>query len=106
MASSREYHDYIMELLGGLYDIDSRYMMGEYVIYYHGKVFGGIYDDRFLIKKTPTSERMLPDAERTLPYPDGSEMIAVDSEDSEFLCEIVDAMIDEVPATKKRRKKR
>lgn len=62
MASSREYLEYVLELLSDLDDIDYRAMMGEYVIYYRSKVFGGVYDDRFLIKPTKSVLEMMPDA--------------------------------------------
>ena len=67
MASSKEYLDYILEQLSGIDDISYRTMMGEYIIYYKGKVIGGIYDNRFLVKETKSSALMLKDAPR-LPH--------------------------------------
>ena len=78
MASSKEYLDFIMDQLSGLDDITSRKMMGEYIIYYSGKVVGGIYDDRFLVKVTKSSEAILPDAPRELPYEGAKPMILVE----------------------------
>ena len=91
--------------LSGLDDISYRAMMGEYIIYYRGKVVGGIYDDRFLVKSVKTAVAMMPDADMELPYEGAKEMLLVDDvENREFLCEMLEAMYDELPAPKKRRK--
>jgi TfoX/Sxy family transcriptional regulator of competence genes len=80
-------------------------MMGEYIIYYRGKVVGGIYDDRFLVKPVKAAVAMMPDAEMELPYEGAKEMLLVDDvENREFLCELLDAMYDELPAPKKKKK--
>ena len=68
MASSKGYLKYVLDLLSELDDISYRAMMGEYVLYYRGRVFGGIYDDRFLIKPTESARRILPDADVEIPY--------------------------------------
>lgn len=68
MSSTNQYLEFVLDLLGELDDVAHRKMMGEYVLYYRGKVIGGIYDDRFLLKVTPASERLLPDAPRATPY--------------------------------------
>lgn len=100
MASSKDYLDYILEQLSELNDITHRAMMGEYVLYYRGKVFGGIYDDRFLVKPTKTAIAMMPDAEMELPYEGAKEMILVDNVDNrEFLGELVEAMYEDLPAS-------
>ena len=79
-------------------------MMGEYVLYYRGKVFGGIYDDRFLVKPTASALALLPHAEQELPYPRGKEMLLVDEvENRELLKKLVEAMYEELPAPKKRK---
>ena len=79
-------------------------MMGEYVLYHRGKVFGGIYDDRFLVKPVSSAEAMMPNAARELPYEGAKEMLLVDNvEDRAFLRRLVEAMADELPAPKKRR---
>ena len=79
-------------------------MMGEYILYYRGKVFGGIYDDRLLVKNVKAAADLLPNAPRELPYDGAREMILVDNvEDREFLRELVDAMYEELPNTKKRK---
>ena len=103
MASSKEYLNFILEQLSGLEDITHRAMMGEYVLYYRGKVFGGIYDDRFLVKPTKSAKAMMPDADMELPYEGAKEMILVDDvDDREFLRELVEAIYEELPASKKR----
>ena len=105
MSSSEECREYVLELLSGLEEVSYRKMMGEYVLYYRSKVVGGIYDDRFLLKVTPASERLLPEAPRAIPYEGAKEMLLVEVEDRDALRDVVDAMWEEVPAPKKRNKK-
>ena len=105
MSSTNQYLEFVLDLLGELDDVAHRKMMGEYVLYYRGKVFGGIYDDRFLLKVTPASERLLPDAPRATPYEGGKEMLLVEIEDRDTLHDVVDAMWEELPVPKKRKKK-
>ncbi len=103
MASTKEYLEFILEQLELLDDITYRAMMGEYIIYYHGKIVGGIYDDRFLVKQTKASLAKMPDAELELPYEGAKEMIMVDEvENKEFLRELFDAMYPELPSPKKK----
>ena len=103
MASSKEYLNFILEQLSGLEDITHRAMMGEYVLYYRGKVFGGIYDDRFLVKDIKSARRIMPEAELALPYEGAKKMLVVDNVDNhEFLKELFNAMYDELPEPKKR----
>ena len=103
MASTKEYLDFILEQLSELDDITSRAMMGEYIIYYRGKIVGGIYDDRFLVKPTKSALKVMPDAEMELPYECAKEMLLVDSVDNkEFLKELFEAMYSELPAPKKK----
>ena len=105
MASSKEYLDYILDQLSELDDISYRAMMGEYIIYYRGKIIGGIYDDRFLVKPVKSAMAMMPDASMELPYEGAKEMILVDDvEDRDFLSELLESMYDELPAHKKKRK--
>ena len=68
MASNKEYLDFILEQLSELDDVSYRAMMGEYIIYYRGKIVGGIYDDRFLVKHTKSAMAMMPNANMELPY--------------------------------------
>ncbi len=105
MASDKEYLGYITEQLSLLEEITYRAMMGEYVLYYRGRVFGGIYDDRFLVKPVKSARELMPDAMSELPYDGAKEMLLVDNvEDREFLRQLVTAMYDELPEPKKRRK--
>ena len=105
VTSSKEYLEYILEQLSELEDITHRAMMGEYIIYYQGKIIGGIYDDRFLVKPIKSAKAMMPDADMELPYEGAKEMILVDDiENKEFLKELMEAMYDELPEVKKRRK--
>ena len=105
MASGKDYLEYILDQLAGLDDITYRAMMGEYIIYYRGKVVGGIYDDRFLVKPAKAAVAMMPDAEMELPYDGAKEMLLVDDvENREFLQELLEAMYDELPAPKKKKR--
>lgn len=103
MSSSNQYLDFVLDLLGELDDVAHRKMMGEYVLYCRGKVFGGIYDDRFLLKVTPASERLLPEAQRAIPYEGAKEMLLVEIEDRDALFDVVSAMWEELPAPKKKK---
>ncbi len=104
MASGREYLDFILDQLSGLEDISYRAMMGEYIIYYRGKVIGGIYDDRFLVKPVKSAAGMMPDARREKPYDGAKEMLLVDDVDNrEFLLELLEAIYAELPAPKKKK---
>ena len=105
MASNKEYLDFILEQLSGLEGITFKPMMGEYILYLRGKIVGGIYDDRFLVKPTKSSMAMMPDADRELPYAGAKEMLLVDNVDSrEFLTELLTAMFDELPAPKSKKR--
>lgn len=102
MASTKGYLGFILEQLSGLDEISSRAMMGEYILYYRGRVFGGIYDDRLLVKPVPAAVKLMPDAGMELPYDGAKEMILVDDVDNrEFLCELVECMWEELPKKKK-----
>ena len=105
MSSTDQYLEFVLDLLGELDDVAHRKMMGEYVLYCGGKVIGGIYDDRFLLKVTPASERLLPEAPRTIPYEGAKEMLLVEIEDRDALCDVVSAMWEDLPAPKQRKKK-
>ncbi len=105
MASSKEDLSFILDQLSELDGVSHRAMMGEYIIYFRGKVIGGIYDDRFLVKPVPSARALMPEAESELPYPGGSEMLLVDNvDDRAFLKELFEAAIDELPAPKNKRK--
>lgn len=103
MESSKEYLDFILEQLSELNDVSYRAMMGEFIIYYRGKIVGGIYDDRFLVKPTKSAVAMMPNADMELPYDGAKEMLLVDDVDNkEFLKELLEAMYLELPAPKKK----
>lgn len=103
MASSREYLDYILEQLSGLKDVAYRPMMGEFILYYRGKIVGGIYDDRLLVKPVPSALSLMPCADREPPYDGAKEMLLVDRVDSrEFLERLFGAMHGELPAPGKK----
>ena len=107
MASTKEYLDFILDQLSGLDEITYRAMMGEYIIYYRGRIVGGVYDDRFLVKPTKTAIAMMPDAERELPYEGAKEMLLVDNvDDREFLQKLLEEMYKELPVPKVRGKKK
>ena len=102
MASGKEYLDFILWQLSELDDVSYRAMMGEYIIYYRGKIVGGIYDDRFLVKPTKSAMAMMPDAEFALPYEGAKKMLVVEEVDSrDFLRELLEEMYPELPAPKK-----
>ena len=104
MASSKAYRDFILEQLSGLEGISCRAMMGEYILYYRGRVFGGIYDDRLLVKPVPAAVKRMPHATMELPYEGAKEMILVDDVDNrEVLCELVRSMWEELPEKKKKK---
>lgn len=105
MASDKQYFEYIQEQLSDLEDISYRAMMGEYIIYYRGKIIGGIYDNRFLVKPVKSAISMMPNANMELPYKGAKEMVLVDDvENKTFLKELIEAMYEELPAPKKRNK--
>ncbi|MBR4455568.1 MAG: TfoX/Sxy family protein [Solobacterium sp.] len=106
MASDKEYRDFILEQLSELEDVSCKAMMGEYILYYRGKVIGGIYDNRFLVKPVKSALTMMPEAARELPYEGAKEMLMVENvENRGFLRELVTAMYDELPASKQKAKR-
>ncbi len=80
MASSIEYRDFILEQLSSLGDITCKPMMGEFLLYYKGVLFGGIYDDRFLVKKTPSNAKY--NMDDAIPYDGAKTMYLVDDVDN------------------------
>ena len=107
MASSKEYLQFILEQLSALENISYRSMMGEYILYYHGKIVGGIYDDRLLVKKTRAALECMPAAVCDFPYEGAKEMLLVEEVDNkEFLTKLFEAMYDELPLPKTRRREK
>jgi TfoX/Sxy family transcriptional regulator of competence genes len=101
MASNNEYLDFVLEQCSGL---SARAMMGEYVLYYGGKVVGGIYDNRLLVKPTPSATALMPEALRELPYEGAKEMLLVeDIEDRELLKKIFEAIFEDLPERKQKK---
>lgn len=106
MASSKEYLEFILGQLSELEEITYRSMMGEFIIYYQGKIVGGIYDDRFLVKAVKSAISYMPSASYELPYEGGKEMLLVDDVDNkEFLTGLLNAMYEELPTPKMKKKK-
>ena len=106
MASSKEYLNFILEQLSELEEITHRSMMGEYIIYYRGKIAAYICDDRFLVKPVKSAAELMPDAPRALPYEGAKEMLLVENlDDKEFLKRLFNAMYDELPMPKIKKKK-
>lgn len=104
MASNKEYLDFILEQLSELEEITYKAMMGEYIIYYRGKIIGGIYDDRLLVKPVKSAISLMPTVTYELPYDGAKEMLLVDNIDSkEFLTELFNVMYDELPVPKKKK---
>ncbi|MBQ3267763.1 MAG: TfoX/Sxy family protein [Atopobiaceae bacterium] len=102
MASSEDYLAYVLDLLSGVPDITTRKMMSEYLLYASGKLFGGVYDDRFLVKDTGASRAALSATE--IPYEGAAPMLLVDVEDAEAISAMVLAMLPELPEPKRRRR--
>ena len=106
MASSREYLEFILGQLSGLEEITHRAMMGEYILYYRGRVIGGIYDDRLLVKPVPAAFSRMSEALRELPYEGARPMLLVGNvDDREFLTELIGAMYEELPAPKPKKRR-
>ena len=100
MASSAEYLEYVLDLLADVPEVTTRKMMGEYLLYSSGKLFGGVYDDRFLVKDTEASRAVLSASE--IPYDGASTMMLVDIEDRDAVADLVIRMLPELPEPKRR----
>ena len=104
MASSKSYLDFVLEQLSDLEEITYRAMMGEYIIYYRGKIVGGIYDDRLLVKPVKAAFSYIPQAVYELPYEGAKEMLLVnDVDNKDFLTRLFNAMYNNLPALKKKK---
>ena len=104
MASHKEYLDFILEQISELEEITYRTMMGEYIIYYRGKIVGCIYDDRLLVKPVKSAISLMPDANYELPYEGAKEMLLVnDVDNKDFLTRLFNAMYNDLPAPKKKK---
>lgn len=106
MASSKKYLKFILGQISELEEVTYRAMMGEFIIYYRGKIVGGIYDDRLLVKPVKSAISYMPTPSYELPYEGAKEMLLVDEVDNkEFLTGLFYAMYDELPAPKWKKKK-
>ena len=108
MAPSKEYLAFILDQLSELDEVSYRPMMGEYVLYYCGRVVGGVYDDRLLLKPTPTALRLMADnagrLETDVPYEGAKEMLAADVDDPALTCAVIRAIADELPEKRGKRR--
>ena len=105
MATSKEYFEFIKDQVRDLSEVSFRPMMGEYILYYKGKIFGGIYDDRLLVKPVKSAAAMMPHAVKELPYEGAKPMLLADNvDDADFLTALVRAMYDELPEPKPKKK--
>lgn len=105
MATSKEFHDYVMEQLSRIGEFSSRKMMGEYCIYHRGKMIGDLCDNTFLLKPTASVLRLMPNADRGYPY-EGSKtlMVIVDEiENTELMAAVIEAMYEELPEPRRRK---
>ena len=86
--ATKEYRNFILEQLNILENITCKQMMREYLLYYNGVLFGGIYDDRFLVKRTETNKKY--NMEESIPYENAKPMyLVVDVDNQESLRDIV-----------------
>ena len=105
MPSTKEYLNFILEQLSDLNEITYKPMMGEFLIYYRGRLVGGIYDDRLLVKPVKSAIAYMPQAAYSLPYEGAKEMLLVDNvDDKEYLAELFEVMYDDLPAPKIRKR--
>ena len=106
MATSKEYHDYIVECLSKAGDITTKKMMGEYCIYYQGKLIGDLCDNRLLVKQAETSIRLLKNCQLEYPYEGSKTLMYVveDFEDTDLMKELLNGLYAELPEPKKRNK--
>ena len=94
MASSIDYLEYVLDLLRDVKIITYKKMMGEFLLYKNNVLFGGIYDDRFLIKKTKSVERL--GLKEVIPYPSAKAMLLIDTEDSEEIAKLIKLVINDL----------
>jgi Regulator of competence-specific genes len=106
MPSSHGYYEFTADMLSGIDGISFRKMMGEYIVYCNGKIVGGIYDDRFLVKLTKSARELMPDAAEEIPYDGAKKMLLVDNvDDREFLGKLIKAVCGELPEPGRRETK-
>lgn len=104
--TSKDFIDYLSEKFNGA-DVTVRPMMGEYLIYYKGKLVGDICDNRLLVKPVESAKRLLPGAELQPPYDGAKPLILVeDTDDGEFLLRLFEAMYPELPEPKPKKRRK
>lgn len=102
MATSKEYLDFILDQLSELKGITAKSMMGEYILYYYGKIAAYLCDGRLLVKPIPSAVKMMPDAKFVPPYEGAKDMLLVENvDDKDFLTELFEAMYNELPMPRK-----
>lgn len=108
MATSKEYHDYVVECLSKAGEIQTKRMMGEYCVYYNGKLIGDLCDNKLLIKQTNTSKKLLSDCELQYPYEGSKTLMYVveELENTDFICELLEGLFKDLPAPKSKQRKR
>ena len=105
MATSKEYLNFILDQLSDVDGITHRRMMGEHIIYHHGKIAAYLCDDRLLVKILPSTTELMPNAFKEPPYEGAKDMLLVDNvDDREFLKSLFEAMYPELPESKKKKK--
>ena len=105
MATTKDYLNFVLDQLSGLPEVTSRSMMGEYLLYYRGKLFGDVCDNRLFLKPVPAAVELLPGAAYAPPYPGAKDMLLMEElDDRELLARVVEAMYPQLPEPKKRKK--
>lgn len=106
MATGKAYFSFLQEQFSEMPDVTFRAMMGEYVVYYRGRIAGGIYDDRLLVKPVPAARELMPHAPAVIPYPGAQELLLVENvDDRDFLRALMDGMFDQLPEPKSKTKR-
>lgn len=102
MATTKEYYEYVMECLSKAGDVTVRRMMGEYCVYYNGKLIGDICDNRFLVKKTPSSEKLLEGGSLEYPYEGSKTLMYVleELEEIDFIKQLLEGLFYDLPLKK------
>lgn len=107
MASNKELANYIMDQLSDLGEVRNIPMMGGYVFYYRERIFGGIFENGFLVKLTNASRKYMPDSQPEPPYEGAQNMLPVTIlDDREQLQNMVAEMYPELPERKPRKAKK
>lgn len=102
MVSNNDYLKYILDILRKVPDVTHQKMMGEHLLYSEGVLFGGIYDDRFLLKDVPASKAVFPAEE--IPYEGAKPMLLVDCEDPDLIASVIEEMMQQLPKPKSKRR--